>query len=70
MNGRVRLVCLTPGHAVRLAMEAGAGAYADGVEADLTGLEAGEVDRLARWALRSQLAVDDAVEHMNLSRAA
>jgi len=67
VRGRVRLVCTSPEHALRLAMKAGPGAYADGVEADLTALDENEAERLARWALRNQIAVDDAVEYMRWS---
>jgi len=67
VRARVRLVCITPERALRLAMEAGPGAYTDGVEADLTALDQSETERLARWALRRQIAVDDAVEYMHRS---
>lgn len=70
MRAQARLVCISPGHAVSLARKAGSSARADDVEVDLSGLERDEIEDLARWALRQQIAVDDAVQHLHLTLAA
>lgn len=66
----MRLVCISPGHAVSLARKVGPAARADGLEVDFGDLEAEQVEAWAQWAVVQRLAVSDAVEHLRLSLAA